>query len=228
MKVIWPIYSCRVFTNACLDQAWTCSYSPPKNPTKDRRCLSKLPLFAANVESREFCLEQYVKFGNTYIHPTLDLIYITWYWAENTSSQEDTKFYPIHGQPLTRFRRVALSLGRNPAFNGRFGALADCVRHLGSPEEVMLTLAGPNLPTVHTLAEGFSISNGNQVSLLDWPANPQTTTANSGSNNGESSMAMANALRLSVIEALEVAQTKRTAFKLPTIDKKLYYFNSGP
>lgn len=198
---------------AAEDESWTCSYSPPKTKTRDRRRLPEL--FRVNVESREFCLHEYVSFANTFIHPSLDFLYVSWYWGQiNATSSPDTKFFPIEGQPFSKFETIAMTIGRNPTFNTRFGALVDCLLTLGTPRELLLSLVGPKLPQVHSISTGFSISNGNSVALLDWP---HTVESN-----------MAQEVRTHVMTAIEAEQTEETTFKMPKISQRLYYIYSGP
>jgi hypothetical protein len=193
-----------------------CSYSTPKNETKITNSRQLPTLSKVNAEAREFCRREYVLFANTYIHPTLDFLYISWYWGQiNTaSSNSQTKFYPIEGKPFNKFHTIAMTIGRNPTFDTRFGALVDCLNTLGTPEELLLSLVGPKLPSVHSISTGFSISNGNSVALLDWPNTPESQ--------------MAHEVRVHVMAAIEAEQTDSSTFKMPKISQRLYYIYSGP
>jgi len=124
-----------------------------------------------------------------------------------------TKFYPIQGQPLASFNTVAMTIGRSPSFDSRFGALVNCLQTLGVPRELRLSLVGPKLPSVHSVSSGFSISNGNQISILNWPNKVKSN--------------MAQEVRAHVIAALKAEQPDES-FKLPDISNKLYYIYSGP
>lgn len=198
------------------DGTWSCAHSAkPDHASKTRpdpRCLPAL--FRVNLESRDLCLREYVKLSRSYIHPRLDFLYISWYWNPIiTSNDIGTKFYPITGQPLAGFKNIAITIGRNPSFNTRFGALADCLQKLGVPKKLLLSLVGPKLPSVQSISTGYSISSGNTVVILDWPRNPDLN--------------MAQSVRAQVISAIEDKQ-QRSTFKIPDIDQRLYYIYSGP
>jgi hypothetical protein len=169
-------------------------------------------LFAVNVESREFCLEQYIPFANTYVHPKLDLIYISWLNADLVTPRP--KFYPIQDQPLRKLHTIAMTIQRGPRSPERFGAFVSCLRCLGSPQEIQLCLVGPKLPSLFSTTAGFSISNGNMVVLLDW--------ANKVEEN------MSQEVRSHVMRALEAEDAAAPGFSIPAISKRLYYVFSGP
>ena len=169
-------------------------------------------LFAVNVESREFCLEQYVPFANTYVHPKLDLLYISWLNADLTNPRP--KFLAIQGQPLSKFHTIALTIQRSTRSHERFGAFVSCLRHLGTPKEIQLCLVGPKLPSLFSTTTGFSMSNGNLVVLLDW--------ANKVEEN------MSQEVRSHVMRALEAEEAAAPGFGIPALSTRLYYIFSGP
>jgi len=105
-------------------------------------------------------------------------------------------------------------MGRNNDFGSRFGAFANCLRQLGTPQEVLLCLVGPRLPSLYSNTSGFSISNGNKVVLLDWQ------------NKVEEDMSQE--ARAHVMRALEEEQATEPSFKIPDVSKRLYYMYSGP
>jgi len=184
--------------------------SQPKPGKGDRR---QLPvLFAVNIESREFCLEQYVPFANAYIHPKLDLLYISWLNADLVTPRP--KFYPIQDQPLFKFHSIAMTIQRSSRSQERFGAFVSCLRQLGTPQEIRLCLVGPKLPSLFSTTTGFSISNGNMVVLLDW--------ANKVEEN------MSQEVRSHVIRTLEAEQAAAPGFSIPALSTRLYYIFSGP
>lgn len=167
------------------------------------------------MESREFCLEQYVPFANTFVHPTLDLIYIS--WAQNqalSAATPSSKFYPVYNQPLNKFKTVAMTIGRSTKFDRRFGAFTSCLVNLGVPQELLLCLVGPKKPSLYSNTSGFSISTGNHVVLLDW-----------GNKTEES---MSDSVRSYVSSALAEQKEKTPGFKVPELSKRLYYIYSGP
>jgi hypothetical protein len=183
----------------------------PSKPGKENR--RQLPvLFAVNVESREFCLEQYVPFANTYVHPKLDLLYISWLNADLTNPRP--KFLAIQGQPLSKFHTIALTIQRSTRSHERFGAFVSCLRHLGTPKEIQLCLVGPKLPSLFSTTTGFSMSNGNLVVLLDW--------ANKVEEN------MSQEVRSHVMRALEAEEAAAPGFGIPALSTRLYYIFSGP
>jgi hypothetical protein len=182
--------------------------SPPMPGKEDRR---RLPvLFAVNVESREFCLEQYLCLANTYVHPKLDLLYISWLNADLITPSP--KFYPIQDQPLSKFQAIAMTLARNTRSQERFGSFVSCLRHLGSPQEVQLCLVGPKLPSLFSTTTGFSMSNGNMVVLL----------------RNEVEENMSQEVRSHVMRALEAEAAAAPGFSIPTPSTRLYYIFSGP
>jgi len=193
------------------DEAWSCAYIVAKPGMQDRRHLPEL--FSVCVESREFCLEQYVPFANAYIHPTLDILYVSWYWLL-PNPEMMPKFYPLQNQPFTKMHTVAISIGRNNNFASRFGAFVNCLRQLGAPEEVLLCLVGPRLPSLFSNTAGFSISNGNKVVLLDWQ------------NKVEEDMSQE--VGAHVMRALEEEKATDPSFNIPEVSKRLYYIYSGP
>lgn len=169
-------------------------------------------LFAVNVESREFCLEQYVSLANSYVHPKLDLLYISWLNADLVTPRP--KFYPIEDRPLNKFHTIAVTVARSTRSQERFGSFVSCLRHLGSPQDIQLCLVGPKLPSLFSSTAGFSISNGNMVVLLDW--------ANKVEEN------MSQEVRSHVMRALEAEEAAAPGFSIPTLSTRLYYIFSGP
>jgi hypothetical protein len=193
-----------------LDGNWSYCCFQSRPGEEDRR---QLPVpFAVNVESREFCLEQYVLFANTYVHPKLDLLYISWQTSDLASPLP--RFYPIHNRPLSKFHTVAMTIGRSNRNQERFGSFVSCLRHLGSPQEVLLCLVGPKLPSLFSTMTGFSISNGNMVVLLEW--------ANKVEEN------MSQEVRSHVMRALEAEEAAAPGFSIPVLNKRLCYMFSGP
>lgn len=169
-------------------------------------------LFAVNVESREFCLEQYVPFANSYVHPKLDLLYIS--WLNSDLAFPRPKFYPIQNQPLSKFPTIAITIQHNNRSQERFGSLVSVLHHLGSPQGVTLCLVGPKSSNLFSTTQGFSISNGNMVVLLDW--------ANKVDEN------MSQEVRSHVMRALEAEKIASPEFNIPVLNKRLYYIFSEP
>ncbi|KAN0102963.1 hypothetical protein V8E51_011276 [Hyaloscypha variabilis] len=192
------------------DGQWGCCVSLSKHGTGDRR---QLPvLFAVNIESREFCLKEYILFANTYLHPKLDLLYISWLNADLITPRP--KFYAIQDQPLLKFHSIAMTIQRSSRSQERFGAFVNCLRQLGTPKEIQLCLVGPKLPSLFSTTTGFSITNGNMVVLLDW--------ANKVEEN------MSQEVRSHVMRALEAEQAAAPGFRIPALSTRLYYMFSGP
>ena len=88
------------------------------------------------------------------------------------------------------------------------------MRHLGGPQEILLCLVGPKLPSLFSTTTGFSISNGNMVVLLNW--------ANKVEEN------MSQDVRSHVMRALEAEEAAAPGFSIPELSKRLYYIFSGP
>jgi len=212
-RKIWHLALPSRLIEASLDfqnEEWGCCYTPPESGTEDRR---QLPvLFAVNIESREFCLEQYVPFANAYIHPKLDLLYIS--WQNSDLSFPRPRFYPIQDHALSRFHKVAMTIQPNNRSQERFGSLISILRHFGSPQEVLLCLVGPKRPSLFSTTKGFSISNGNMVVLLDW------------ANKAEESISQE--VQSHVLRALEAEKITAPGFSIPVLSERLYYLFSGP
>jgi hypothetical protein len=107
-----------------------------------------------------------------------------------------------------------MTIQRNNRSQERFGSLVSVLRHLGSPQGVLLCLVGPKLPTFVSTTRGFSISNGNMVVLLDW--------ANKVEEN------MSQEVRSHVMRALEAEEIASPGFNIPVLSKRMYYIFSGP
>ncbi|KAH9221122.1 hypothetical protein DL95DRAFT_455900 [Leptodontidium sp. 2 PMI_412] len=188
---------------------WRCQVSKPLSTPPS--CQQVSTLFSVNVESREVCLSCYINFCGTFVHRSLDILYLSWQQGQLGSTiQNRSDSVLIEGQPLNQLHTVAISLGRNTEYdNTRFGALVSCLRDFGTPRRLMLCLVGPNLPNLFSGITGFSISSGKNVVLLDWP------------NKVEEHMGQA--VSGHVIEALEAEQTKTPGFKIPNVDGRLRY-----
>ena len=159
-------------------------------------------------------MEQYVAFGNTFLHPTLDFLYISWQWQQaSVLSAERTKFYPIRGKPLSKFHKVAMTMGRNDKAYGRFGAFVSCLRSLGTPDDVLLALHVPNIPPFSTRMTGFSVSCGHRVVLLDWPKVVEDDYTRQ--------------LRSSILRALQEETAANPSFKIPEISISPQYIHSS-
>jgi hypothetical protein len=107
-----------------------------------------------------------------------------------------------------------MTLDRNSKFEGRFGVVISCLRSLGVPRRLLLSLSGSVAADFVPAMTGFSVSNGQKVILL----NPLTMI------NMEE---MAQVMRSAVIEELRQEDVAVPAFKVPEVDKSLYYFCSG-
>jgi hypothetical protein len=169
-------------------------------------------LFTVNAESRELCLEQYIPFAHSYIHPKLDLLYISWNINKTTS-----RFCPIIGMPLSHFQEVAITLDRNPKWAGRFDMLINCLRDLGTPAELFLCLSGSNRGDMVEKERGTSISDGGTFLLLDWPKQVPEDFTNE----------LTARLRDSVLTALGAEITTESTFNSPKISRTVYYRVAG-
>lgn len=195
-----------------IDDIWTCAVTKPIG-IQDRRCLPEL--FSVNAESRLYCLEKYVALGNSYVHPTLDFLYITWYWPTRSTRLLSPKFIPVERQLLSKFQTVGMTVARNAKADGRFGALVSCLKALGSPQQIIPCLIGGKMPARYPNQIGFSITNGNAVVILDWL-----------SKHGEDPMA--EELLSHINSALEEEKAGNSNFHSPEVVTSLYYMYSGP
>jgi hypothetical protein len=214
-KLSFPACFFQSLLTTAVDGGWACA-EQNSITSSDHSLHQHLPnISRVNSESRQFCMSEYVSFGHTYVHPTVDLLYITWYHnLPETHSNTGHKFHALQGMPFGRLHSVALTIGRNPSFETRFGALAACLVELGAPREVLLSLAGPNLPSVHQLSAGISISTGKSVVLLDWPHSSESN--------------IAQEVRTQVIQSIEAEKVKLPNLNIPNISERLYYFYSEP
>jgi len=99
-----------------------------------------------------------------------------------------------------------MTLDRNPKFKGRFGVVISCLRSLGVPRQLLLSLSGSVAADFVPEMTGFSVSNGQKVILL----NPLTMI-----NREE----MAQGMRSAVIEELRQEDVAIPAFTVPEVDK---------
>ncbi|KUJ20123.1 uncharacterized protein LY89DRAFT_731354 [Mollisia scopiformis] len=183
-----------------------------RSTTPDRRLdARKMPnLFSVNVESREICAEQYVLFANHFIHPTLDILYIT--WLLDSRPRHVTE---ITCRPLGKFQNVVISAGQNRLFRTRFGAMIECIKSLGSPPEISLGLDGPKFPQMLSNMRGYSTATGHQVILLTW----NTNTAHNPTYE--------KTLEGGVTDAFRLEEKATRDLRLPKINERMLYIYSG-
>ncbi len=106
-----------------------------------------------------------------------------------------------------------MTAGRNTKIPGRFGALVSCLRALGSPKEILISLVGPKISSLPSTKVGFSISNGNRVVLLDW--------------SHKVDLDMIGHIRSHVMDAMNEEETRAPGFGIPEVSDRLYYIYSG-
>ncbi|KAE8450094.1 hypothetical protein EG329_006875 [Mollisiaceae sp. DMI_Dod_QoI] len=202
---------------------WFCIETRPARRL-DARKISVL--FAVCVESRELCLEQYVRFANTYIHSTLDTLFLSWYQdARRHQMQPARKYITIEGKPLERLQNVVITAAKNTQFEKRFGALIECFQRFGSPKEITLGLDGPKLPQFFSDTRGFSISTGHQVIALTWLRD----TVEKTSEQVQPDQVKPKSLPEEVEDAFRIEKEEGTCdFKFPKVKERMLYIYSGP
>lgn len=188
-------------------------------------------LFSVNVESRELCLEQYVIFANTYIHSTLDILFISWHHAIRRSTSSRATFTPIEGRPLERFHNVVVTAAQNRQFDQRFGALIECFKSLGSPREITLGLDGPKLPKLFSDIRGFSTATGYQVIVLTWLSDKEVSAPEEPGQ--DQAKPKPKTLSEEVVDAMRVERERMEKegapdFNFPKIKERALFIYSGP
>ncbi|KAF8859663.1 hypothetical protein BDZ45DRAFT_742236 [Acephala macrosclerotiorum] len=212
------------------DGVWY-TYSTKSQKKLDAR---KRPvLFSVNVESRELCLEQYVLFANTYIHSTLDVLFISWHHVVIRRPTFRGTFTPIEGQPLERFHNVVVTAAQNRQFDQRFGALIECLKSLGSPREITLGLNGPKLPQMFSDIRGFSTATGHQVIVLTWLNDKEDTAPEEPVQDQPKPKPKPKTLSEEVVNAMHLERERieregAPDFNFPNIKEGALFIYSGP
>jgi hypothetical protein len=210
------------------DGAW---YTYSTKPQKKLDARTRPVLFSVNVESRELCLEQYVLFANTYIHSTLDILFLSWHHAIRRPTSSRATFTPIEGKPLERFHNVVITAAQNRQFEQRFGALIECFKSLGSPREVTLGLDGPKLPQMFSDIRGFSTATGHQVIVLTWLNDGEGSIPEEGQE--DEAKPKSKTLPEEVVDAMRVERERvdnegTLDFNFPNIKERVLFVYSGP
>lgn len=182
-------------------------------------------LFSVSVETREYCLEQYVLFANHFIHPVLDILYISWhlYPAHATSTA-------IEGRPLDKFTNIAISVAQNKLFPpSRFGAMYECLKSLGGPQKISLGVDGPKLPRLLSDTRGYSTATGHQVILLLWNTDVESNSEPDTDTDTEFVVKpRRKALQEEVDDAFRLEEQATPNLSLPKIKERMLYVYSGP
>ncbi len=112
---------------------------------------------------------------------------------------------------------MAMTSDRNQNMHGRFAMLTTCLRNLGSPDELLLCMRGQTSdPQMHSKRSGFSLSTGGVVWLLELPAQFNVDDPKVLEDSSKQ-------LRDAVREALQNEKASSTEFKIPKINKMLWY-----
>lgn len=181
-------------------------------------------LFSVSVETREFCLEQYVVFANHYVHPVQDILYISWHLhpAHATS-------IAVEGRPLDKFQNVVISVAQNRLFSSRFGSMYECLKSLGSPKEISLGLDGPKLPRMLSDMRGYSTATGHQVILLLWNTDTESNSEPDTDTDSEPVIeTRRKTLQGEVSDAFRLEEQATPNLTLPKIKERMLYIYSGP
>lgn len=178
-------------------------------------------IFTVNSESRGFCLEQYISFAGTYIHPTLDILLFSTddekrFWLHSPS------FYHLPDHPVAKLQRVAIEVEYEKPDTDFSGHL-HWMRGLGCPQELIICPAPSREETLHLLADHYrSISgtiriigsDGNRAQLVKWPINIE----------GEA----VQQIKPKLLQALREEKMSKGNFQIPAVGDDLYFAYSDP
>lgn len=186
-----------------------------KHNTRSQKVRRRIPsIFAVNGESRSYCLEQYVPFAGTYIHPTLDTLLFSSddeksFWLELPS------FYHITDHPLARLKAIAIEVEYDRAETD-FRGLLHWIRGLGCPQELILCLfsrgssSGLFMHYLRTYGTTRITGPGGDMSrLVKWP-----------SNFGGP---LVQQVRLKLIRTLQEERNIQADFEIPAVCEQLYF-----
>lgn len=109
---------------------------------------------------------------------------------------------------------IVISAAQNPNFPKRFGPIMECIKSLGSPQEISIGLDGPKLPRMFSDLRGYSTATGQQVIVLTWQTDTSFTAQKS--------------LQDEVIDAFALEERVICGLKLPKIKQRMLYIYSGP
>jgi len=182
----------------------------------------KLPaIFAVNTESREFCLEQYVPFAGTYIHPTRDILFFS-AEDENRFWLAAPSFYHITDHPLRKLRAVAIEVEYDKP-NSDFSGHMHWIRGLGAPKELIICPTPSSRSTLDLLADHYlqmsgavriMNSAGNITELVQWPDGVDQESVQK--------------IKPKLMRALQEEKDAQTNFQIPWVGEQLYFAYSDP
>lgn len=177
-------------------------------------------IFSVNTESRSYCLEQYIPFAGTYIHPTLDTLLFS-SEDENRFWLQLPSFYHITDHPAEKLKAVAIEVEYDKPDTDFSGHL-HWIRGLGCPQELIICLVR---------------SRGNNSDLLEFYRHFYGTTRVTGLDDNRSRLVqwpsridqeLVQQIRPQLIRALEEEKTSRQDFRIPIVCEKLYFAYSDP
>jgi len=187
----------------------------------DMRKRRLLPvIFRVNGESRAYCLEQYVPFANTYIHPKLDILFF---------SNDDEKrflmyapsFHHIPNHPVAKLQTVAIETEYGNRA-GDFGGHLTWMSGLGCPTELVICLFSDNRSTMDMLAEQYLINSqssesidsesGNKTHLMQWPSKVDAN--------------LIEEIKPKLLKSLQDEMKMAADFKAPKLAEGLFFANT--
>jgi hypothetical protein len=177
-------------------------------------------IFGVNGESRAYCLEQYVPFANTYIHPKLDILFF---------SNDDEKrflmyapsFHHIPNHPVAKLQTVAIETEYGNRA-GDFGGHLTWMSGLGCPKELIICPVSNNRRTMDMLAEQYLVQSqssessdsesGNKTHLMQWPS--------------EVDADWVEEIKPTLLRSLQEEMRMSASFKAPKLVEGLFFANT--
>jgi len=181
-------------------------------------------IFRVNGESRAYCVEQYVPFANTFIHPTLDILFF---------SNDDEKrflmyapsFHHIPNHPVAKLQTVAIETEYGNRA-GDFGGHLTWLSGLGCPTELIICPVSQNRGTMDVLAEQYLIlsqsfesidsesesESGNKTHLMKWPSSVDSD--------------LVEEIKPKLYKSLQDEMRTVADFKAPKLAEGLFFANS--
>jgi len=147
----------------------------------DIRKHRSLPVaFWVNGESRVFCLEQYVAFANTFVHPMLDKLFFSREDA-NRFLLIQPSFHNIPNHPVNQLGTVVVEVAYGNIGDIDFSDHIYWMRGVGCPKELIVCPVATRRDSNpmeqlqwrylrHAESSGFvDKSSGNKTHLMEWP-----------------------------------------------------------
>jgi hypothetical protein len=178
-------------------------------------------MFTVNNESRNLCLEQYVPFAGTYIHPTLDVLLFS-IDDEKKFRLYSPSFHHIQDHPARKLNTIAIEVDYNQQDLDFSGHLY-WIRGLGCPQKLIICPAPLYKETSELLAEHYQRisgtsritgSDGNRSQLVKWPHDIDRGSV--------------QRIKPKLMQALQGEKISKPDFQIPMLDNELHFVYSDP